>query len=155
MQLNTLTSTLPFTRSPEERRDPFLSWQRDDSAFFASGACHVLAFLFVQIHQHEGFRIEFLRPRNHDAGTHVFASDGDWCFDFNGWSLRNEFLEVNEHDYRSAYAGWSYDLIVVNEAIETFCLSNGLRTPQNFFHMPWVRAYHYIARFPPKPPDSF
>jgi|GEM_PF-5547268 len=34
-------------RTPEERRNTFKSWERDDRAFFASGACHILADLFV------------------------------------------------------------------------------------------------------------
>jgi hypothetical protein len=38
-----------FKRTPEERADIFLAWKRDDKAFFAAGACHILAFLFQHI----------------------------------------------------------------------------------------------------------
>jgi hypothetical protein len=39
-------TSLLFDRTLRKRKDPFLSWQREDRAFFASGACHVLATLF-------------------------------------------------------------------------------------------------------------
>lgn len=32
-----------FRRTDAERADQLLSWQRDDQAFFAAGACHILA----------------------------------------------------------------------------------------------------------------
>lgn len=35
--------TLKYMRTPEESRDVFLSWQREDMVFFAAGACHILA----------------------------------------------------------------------------------------------------------------
>lgn len=38
-----------FDRTDEEKIDQFKSWARDDQAFFASGACHILAELFVQL----------------------------------------------------------------------------------------------------------
>jgi len=36
-----------FRRTPEERADQEVSWRRTDQAFFAAGACHILAWEFV------------------------------------------------------------------------------------------------------------
>ncbi|HEX3588635.1 MAG TPA: hypothetical protein VHV74_03310 [Pseudonocardiaceae bacterium] len=35
-------------RTPLERADQLASWQRPDQAFFAAGACHILAFAFLE-----------------------------------------------------------------------------------------------------------
>lgn len=31
-----------FDRTPEEKRDMFKFWARDDRPFFAAGACHIM-----------------------------------------------------------------------------------------------------------------
>ncbi|MBE1611454.1 hypothetical protein [Actinopolymorpha pittospori] len=33
----------PYRRTPAQRADQRLAWERPDEAFFASGACHILA----------------------------------------------------------------------------------------------------------------
>jgi hypothetical protein len=35
-------SSAQFRRTPAERADQMLSWNRDDVRFFAAGACHIL-----------------------------------------------------------------------------------------------------------------
>jgi hypothetical protein len=97
------TSPLRFTRTDAERRDPFRSWRRSDRAFFASGACHILASLFVQLHHHQGFVAEYLQPRGGDPGSHMYATDGTWAFDFDGWTPKHEMLMVIAREYRSIY----------------------------------------------------
>ena len=62
-----------FDRTPEEKRDMFKSWARSDQAFFASGACHILADLFVQLHQHEGYKMVHIKPAESFTGNHVYA----------------------------------------------------------------------------------
>jgi hypothetical protein len=54
-----------FDRTDEEKRNIFKSWARDDQSFFASGACHILAELFVQLHRHENFKMVHSQMRQH------------------------------------------------------------------------------------------
>jgi hypothetical protein len=144
-----------FDRTPEERRDPFLSWQRDDQAFFAAGACHILAELFTQLHQHEGFKMIYIKPGKGHAGNHMYASDGTWAFDHNGWTKENVLLTETETAYKMKYPGWNYARVVIEpgiDSLEKFCKANNHRLPWQFAHLPWERACNYIKRFPDAPP---
>lgn len=142
--------SLIFERTPEERSDPFKSWARSDQAFFASGACHILADLFVQLHQREGFRMIYLRPPQGFPGNHVYASNGVWAFDHNGWTKESELLRVTELAYKQKYPGWKYTRLTIepgSDALEKFCKANNHRLPWQFAYLPWERAYGYIKRF--------
>ncbi|HUC89641.1 MAG TPA: hypothetical protein VMR45_02465 [Patescibacteria group bacterium] len=46
-----------YQRTPEECRDIFLAWQREDKAFFAAGACHILARMFLSLHDGEDYQL--------------------------------------------------------------------------------------------------
>lgn len=148
--------SLLFDRTPEERRDKFKSWARDDQAFFAAGACHILADLFVELHHHEGFKMVYIKPDGDFPGSHVYASDGTWAFDHNGWTKEENLLAVTEAAYTERYPGWSYTKDTIEfaiDALENFCRANKHRMPGQFAHLPWERAYEYIQRFPEYPPE--
>lgn len=98
-----------YERTPAENRDMFLSWQREDKAFFASGACHILARLFVMLHPDEGFELIHIKPTKRTKGHHMYASNGTWAFDFNGWTLEEELLQSYVAAYEKAVPGWSYE----------------------------------------------
>ena len=66
-----------FDRTPEERRDPFLFWQREDQPFFAAGACHILASLSAQLHSHEDYKMVYIQRGKGHTGDHVYASNGE------------------------------------------------------------------------------
>lgn len=147
--------SLLFDRTAEQKRDPFKSWARDDQAFFASGACHILADLFVRLHQHENFKMVYIKPKAGFPGNHVYASNGVWAFDHNGWTKESELLEVTEQAYTQKYPGWTYSKHVIEpaiDALETFCKVNNHRPPWQFAYLPWERAYKYIQHFEEYPP---
>lgn len=149
--------SLLFDRTPEQRRDKFASWARDDQAFFAAGACHILADLFVELHAHEGFTLIYLKPAEGFPGNHVYASDGVWAFDHNGWTKEDELLRVTEAAYAAKYPGWSYSRQVIKptiDSLENFCKANFHRLPWQFAYLPWERAYKYIKQFPEQPPKA-
>ncbi|MFZ1458252.1 MAG: hypothetical protein WAT17_00005 [Candidatus Saccharimonadales bacterium] len=144
-----------FERTAEERRDMFASWQREDQAFFAAGACHILANLFVQLHGHEGYTMIFIKPETGFSGNHMFASNGTWAFDHNGWTTEKELLEETENTMRTRFPEWSYERCVIENsitALEDFCKANNHRLPWQYAHLPWERAYKYIQQFSPTPP---
>jgi hypothetical protein len=148
-------SSLLFERTPEQKSDMFKSWERDDQAFFATGACHILAGLFVQLHNSEDFRLIYIKPKEGFSGNHVYASNGSWAFDHNGWTKEEELLEATERTYKEKYPGWSYTRIAIEpspNALEIFCKHNNHRLPWQFAYLPWERAYNYIKRFPSSPP---
>jgi len=148
--------SLLFDRTPEQRRDKFASWARDDQAFFAGGACHILADLFVEMHAHEGFKMIYIKPDAGFTGNHVYASDGVWAFDHNGWTKEDELLRATQEAYVTRYPGWKYSRLVIEpaiDALENFCKVNFHRLPWQYAYLPWERAYNYIKRFPERPPE--
>lgn len=149
--------SLLFERTPEERHDIFKSWARDDQAFFASGACHILADMFVQLHQHDGYCMIYIKPNHGFPGSHVYASNGTWAFDHNGWTKECELLETTEQAYQQRYPGWSYTKHIIepaSDALEKFCKANNHRLPWQFAYLPWERAYSYIKRYNENPPTG-
>ena len=146
-----------FDRTPEERRDIFLSWRRDDQAFFANGACHILANLFSQIHEHEGYNMVHIKPNEGHKGNHVFASNGEWAFDHNGWTRESELLYAVEQGFSSKYPDWSYEKIIIDNSktsLEEFCKVNNHLLPWQYANLPWERAYKFIEKFSATPPNS-
>lgn len=141
-----------FDRTPQERRDPFLFWEREDQPFFAAGACHILAEMFRQLHHDENYQIIFIKGKDVNPGMHVYVSDGTWAFDHNGWTLEAELLAVTRTVFRQKYPNWDYDRTVVTDDLETFCRKNNHRQPWQFAYLPWERAYNYIKQFDDRPP---
>jgi hypothetical protein len=87
-------SSAQFKRTPAERADQMLSWNRDDVRFFAAGACHILAFAFLDVYPDAGFRTVGIRARGQAHPMHVYVTDGQWAFDFDGWTPVDELLAV-------------------------------------------------------------
>lgn len=147
---------ITYTRTPEEKQDMFLAWQRPDKAFFAAGACHILGFLFVSLHMHEGYKLIHIKPKGKNAsGHHMFASNGTWAFDFNGWTKETELLGEYAKAYIEKYPGWEYERVAVPydwEGFGKYLLETHHRPPEYFPHLPWERAYTYIQQFPSQPP---
>jgi len=83
-----------FRRTPAERADQELSWRRGDQAFFAAGACHILAFAFQHLHPDAGFSVIGLRKIGEAWVSHAYVSDGRWAFDHDGWTPEEELLAV-------------------------------------------------------------
>jgi len=98
-----------------------------------------------------------IKPNEAFGGHHVYASDGDWEFDHNGWTKESELLWVTEAACTQKYAGWGYAKHVIGPAVdslETFCKANAHRLPWQFAHLTWDHAYKYIQQFSPIPPKE-
>jgi hypothetical protein len=139
-------------RTEEERRDQVPSWKRTDAAFFAAGACHVLAFRFLARHAGEMFAGIYLRPRNGLPGSHTYVSDGTWAFDFNGWTLEEVLLSESAADTRRRWPGWDFDRIVVEKSLDQFCVSWQHRLPSEYAGDVIRRADGYLDRLGAHPP---
>jgi hypothetical protein len=151
MNLN-YKSTLEFRRTPEEKKDQFLSWAREDQAFFAAGACHILAFTFHSLHADEGYEIIHIQPKENFSGHHVYVSNGTWAFDHNGWTKEEDLLTITKEAYRRNAPEWDFDRLIVTDDLESFCKRTNHRPPAYFAYLPWERAYKYIKKFDGQPP---
>ena len=106
---------LKYMRTPEESRDVLLSWRREDMVFFAAGACHILAHMFLLLNPNEDFDLIYTKPVNKQPGNHMYESGGTWAFDFNRWSLEKDLLKVNETFAKDRYPNWNYERIVIEK----------------------------------------
>lgn len=141
-----------FDRTPEERRDPFLFWKREDQAFFAAGACHILAEMFRQLHQGECCQMVFLKAKDDYPGAHVYIRHGEWIFDHNGWTLEREMLDAVSAGFKTRYPDWDFEQTIIEDDLETFCRNHNHRLPWQYAYLPWQRAYNYVKKFPSRPP---
>lgn len=106
---------LKYMRTPEESRDVLLSWLREDMVFFAAGACHILAHMFLLLNPSEDFDLIYTKPVNKQPGNHMYVSGGTWAFDFNRWSLEIDLLKINETFAKDRYPNWNYERIVIEK----------------------------------------
>jgi hypothetical protein len=142
------TPAATFRRTPAERVDQELAWNRTDQAFFAAGACHILAWTFVE--QRPYFGIAALRKVGEANPSHVIATDGRWAFDHDGWTMETDLLAATAQ-YEPEKP---WELLSVSTDLGTFCATNNHRLPDLYFDDPRPRARAYIARFPPTPPTD-
>lgn len=147
----TYVTPLRHQRSDAERADPALAWQRSDEAFFASGACHILAFTFRELHPERDLTLRFIDPATGFPGTHLYVVERGWAFDFDGWTREDELLAVTEEAWRGAHPGWSCEVGDIDTDLETFCADHLHRPPGDFARDPRPRARAFIARLPASP----
>lgn len=132
----------PFRRTPEERKDQRLSWIRSDERFFASGACHILAFAFMETYPDTGYEIFALRSVGGENPWHVYVSNGSMAFDFAGFTPVDELLAVSREQ-----SGGEVESIDITDDLTTFCENNKHYRPEQFWADPRPRALAYLARF--------
>lgn len=132
-------------RSGAERRDQVLSWQRSDSAFFAAGACHILAFEFLRRPDTQRFEAVGLQRPGASFFDHVYVSDGLWAFDYYGWTPESELItEILKFETASDPC-LSLERIVIDGDFEALCTKYRHRRPSDFAADPRPRARQYLA----------
>lgn len=137
-------SSARFRRTPAERADQMLSWNRGDVRFFAAGACHILAFAFLEVYPKAGFRTVGVWARGEAHPMHVYDTDGECAFDFNGWTPVDELLAVT----RAAEPDAGYEQRPIEAGLPAFCRVHNHRDRPYYAFDPWERALRYIAQFP-------
>ena len=141
-----------YRRTAAERADQLLSWQRSDKAFFAAGACHVLAWAFLQRYPAAGFAPVGLQESGEPVVSHVYVGDGRRAFDHDGWTLEDELLTVTRAATASQTPGTLVERLALPGELTAFCARHNSRLPSQYAFDPWPRALAYIARF--EPPDA-
>lgn len=145
---------LPITalrRTPEEKRDVALSWGRADLPFFAAGACHILAFAFLEAYPQARFRPRFIRPAPGGVGSHVYVTDGLTAFDAQGYVAEAELWSQHQAALLALDSAWQAEVLDLDVPLAEFCAANRHRAPWDFPPDVWARARRYLGTFPPPP----
>jgi hypothetical protein len=133
-----------FRRTPIERSDQRVSWERGDQAFFAAGACHILAFACRGFFPGTAIGITAMTMEGDEHPFHVYATWGDWAFDASGWNPEHDLVTVN-----AAFENRSIERVVVTTGLAEFCAAHLHRMPDRYWRDPLPRAREYVNRFTP------
>jgi hypothetical protein len=140
---------------PAKKRDPVRRWALPDRVFFACGACHVLAYTFLERYGDTGKQALWLKPAPGFTGNHIVVAGGDWVFDYHGYAGREDFFAHIDRRARRWWPGWQASLIalppdvLISEAKSRTYDGLWLRGPRQFLHDDLPRTRAYLDRFPP------
>jgi hypothetical protein len=140
--------------------DQAMRWALPDRVFFACGACHILAYAFLERHGELGRKAMWLKPAPGFSGNHIFVDSGEWVFDYHGYTDRARFLAHTTGKARRWWPGWQAMLIelppdvLISEGKSRSYDGLWLREPRQFLHDAMPRARSYLYRFPGPPPQS-
>ena len=133
-----------FRRTPIERSDQRVAWQRADQAFFAAGACHVLAWVCRDAFPERAVELASVRFAGEQQVFHTFATWDGWAFDHSGWNPEPELLAVNQ-----AFEGHPLERVRISVDLAQFCEQHNHRMPNQYWQDPRPRARDYVARHLP------
>ena len=133
-----------YRRTQAELDDPYRSWVRTDRAFFAAGACHILAWACREAHRTRSIRVASLRAAHGTQVFHTYACWSGWAFDHCGWHPEDALISVNEQ-----FEGYSLERVGIGVELGRFCREQHHRLPHQFHADPMPRAREYVGRFEP------
>lgn len=131
-----------------------MRWNLPDRVFFACGACHILAYAFLERYGRPEHEITWIKPASGFIGNHIFVATAAWVFDFHGYSERTAFLRHTWKRARQRWSGWDATLMplpadaLISEARSREFDGLWLREPRQFLHDALPRARCYLGRFP-------
>jgi hypothetical protein len=141
-------------RTPGSKRDPVKQWALPDKVFFAAGACHILAYAFLEAYPQSGFQPLWIRPIPGHTGNHIVVVRGAVVFDYHGYSNWPTHWAHTKRRANQFWAGWDADIVAVHrEAL----VSNAeaqmyagllMKEPSHYLFDPLPRARKYLQRFP-------
>jgi hypothetical protein len=137
-----------------KKRDPALRWGLPDRVFFACGACHILAYAFLELYDLPAAEVIWLKPDPGFMGNHIFVVQSDWAFDYHGYSTLGRFLAHTHGKAKRWWPGWNASLVplprdvLISERMSRTYDGLWLREPQQFLHDAMPRARAYLGRFP-------
>lgn len=146
-----------FRLKPGIKSNPVKRWNLPERVFFARGACHILAYAFLETYPDRGFRAVWIRPAEGLTGNHVFVTDGQTSFDYRGYCREETLLAHQWAKGRRWWPGWDATLVpllqdvLISEAKSKTYDGLWLREPGQFLHDAMPRAKAFLARFGPPP----
>ncbi|MFC0532097.1 hypothetical protein [Phytohabitans kaempferiae] len=133
-----------YRRTPLERADQRVSWMRPDQAFFAAGACHILAWVCRELHPERPIGITGLRLAAEQQVFHVYATWNGWAFDHSGWNPEPQLFKVNQD-----FEGRPLERVTIASDLAAFCAEHNSRMPNQYWRDPLPRARDYAVGYPP------
>lgn len=141
-------------RTPGYRKsNAEMRWALPDRVFFACGACHILAYAFLQRWGGPDMQAVWIKPAPGHIGNHVFINGGEWVFDYHGYSAKPRFLAHIWRGARQRWPGWDGTLVelppdvLISEQKSRTYDGLWLREPGQFLHDAMPRAEAYLDRF--------
>lgn len=133
-----------FRRTQLERSDQRVAWNRSDQAFFAAGACHLLAWACRVEHPDRSITIEALRFEGAQQAFHTYATWSGWTFDHSGWNPEPQLVAVN-----ADFEGERLERVAITVGLAEFCEQHNHRMPYDYWRDPMPRARDYVRRYQP------
>ena len=133
-------------------------WALPDRAFFACGACHILAFAFLEKYPTAGFTPVWIKPNAGYIGSHIAVVSDRVAFDYHGYAQWERLLAHTTKKIRRRWRGWRAELVelpkdvLVSEAKSRQYQGLWLREPKQFLHDALPRAHTFLERFPAPAP---
>lgn len=143
-------------RTPRQKADLEWSWFRGDRAFFAAGACHVLAREFLLTPGGRNFHPIVIMPAPGFRGGHVFVSNGVTVFDYHGYSEHERFVTHYLRKITRLFPGWRGAVLDITDTFWTdaWFTDTSHRRPEQFHRDPTERARRFIAGHRTHAPDG-
>jgi hypothetical protein len=142
-------------RTPGSMQDQIARWNLPDRVFFAAGACHILAYAFLERFPDAGARPFWIKPRDGSPTNHMIVLRDDCAFDYHGYSKKDALLDHFQRRARKYWPDWRGDLVeitpdaLVSEPKSKTYPGLWLREPRQFLHDALPRAHAYLDRFVP------
>jgi len=133
--------------------DPVGRWHRPDRHFFANGACHVLAYAFLQRYPDLGFHARWIKPKAGHTGNHIYVTNGRDTFDYHGRSTEQRLLASYFRRAARFFPGWAAVLIdlptnvLVSEQRSREIEGLWLREPKQFLYDAMPRANAFLDSY--------
>jgi hypothetical protein len=146
-----------YVLAPGIKEDPVRRWALPDRVFFACGACHILAYAFLDAYPDAGFAPIWIKPARGFTGNHIVLVRDDLAFDYHGYSSWERLLAHTRAKANRWWPGWSAELlplpkdVLISEAKSRAIDSLWLRQPDQYLHDAMPRAKAFLARFPAPP----
>jgi hypothetical protein len=133
-----------FRRTAIERSDQRVAWDRSDQAFFAAGACHILAWACRQSYPDRLIEIAAARFIGDLPVFHTYAVWDGWAFDHSGWNPEAQLLAVN-----TDFEGRPAERVMIAGTLAEFCEQYNHRPPGQYWRDPIPRARGYVRMYSP------
>jgi len=138
-------------------RDQARRWALPDRVFFACGACHILAYAFLEQHATSAMTALWLKPNPGHTGNHIVVATEAWVFDYHGYTDRARYLAHTRQRARQWWPGWDMTMVplptpvLVSEVASRTYDGLWLREPGQFHGDALARARAFVDRFAPPP----
>ncbi len=140
-------------RTKGAKKDQVKRWALPDKVFFACGACHILAHIFLERYPDRGFKPIWIKPKDGYTGNHIVVASGNTVFDYHGYSKWDRYWKHTVIRANQWWPGWDANTIVlpknvlISEKKSKKYAGLWLREPSQFLNDPIPRAKNYLHRF--------